>query len=190
MIDIHCHAEHGQQDALSVGKLASANGMYGLLYKSIGKEDKRSAGPMEDVKILLQDLDRWSQETGIAPIKAWGGYALCRDNKPPNRDKVMTQIKAGVSCVLDGARQPRQHLFDRRRQEQALGSDGRFQGAFRSAALGAGPEVRPLRAERQGQAEARVRGGGQDRSPTTIARSRSGTRRTRRSCSSPSSSTS
>jgi Family of unknown function (DUF6282) len=97
MIDIHCHAEHGQQDALSVAKLASENGMYGILYKSIGKEDKRFAGPMEDVRQLLQDLHRWSDDTGIAPIKAWGGYALCRDGKPPSREKVETQVNAGVS---------------------------------------------------------------------------------------------
>ncbi len=98
MIDIHCHAEHGQQDALAVAKLASESGMYGILYKSIGREDKRSAGPMDDVKQLLEDLDRWSDETGIAPIKAWGGYALCRDGKPPSREKVTTQVKAGVSA--------------------------------------------------------------------------------------------
>ena len=97
MIDIHCHAEHGQQDALAVAKLASENGMYGILFKSIGREDKRSAGPMEDVRLLLQELDRWSQQTAITPIKAWGGYALCRDNKPPSREKVETQVKAGVS---------------------------------------------------------------------------------------------
>jgi len=36
-IDIHCHAEYGQQDALALAKLASENGMYGILYKSIGK---------------------------------------------------------------------------------------------------------------------------------------------------------
>ncbi len=98
MIDIHCHAEYGQQDAMAVAKLASANGMYGILYKSIGKEDKRSAGPMEDVNKLIVELDRWSQETGVAPIKAWGGYALCRDNKPPSRQKVETQVKAGVAA--------------------------------------------------------------------------------------------
>jgi hypothetical protein len=97
MIDIHCHAEHGQQDSLAVAKLASESGMYGILYKSIGKEDKRSAGPMDDVRQLLEDLDRWSDETGVAPIKAWGGYALCRDGKPPNREKVTTQVKAGVT---------------------------------------------------------------------------------------------
>jgi hypothetical protein len=98
MIDIHCHAEYGQQDALAVGKLASESGMYGILYKSIGREDKRSAGPMEDVNKLIADLDRWAQGTGITPIKAWGGYALCRDNKPPSREKVETQVKAGVTC--------------------------------------------------------------------------------------------
>jgi hypothetical protein len=97
MIDIHCHAEHGQQDALSIAKLASESGMYGILYKSIGREDKRLAGPMDDVRKLSEDLDRWSDETGIAPIKAWGGFALCRDGKAPNQDKVTTQIKAGVS---------------------------------------------------------------------------------------------
>jgi hypothetical protein len=96
MIDIHCHAEYGQQDALALAKLASESGMYGILYKSIGKEDKRFAGPMEDVNALIRDLNRWAQETGIAPIKAWGGYALCRDNKPPSREKVETQVKAGV----------------------------------------------------------------------------------------------
>src|SRR5882724_11867319 len=78
MIDIHCHAEHGQQDALALAKLASESGMYGILYKSIGKEDKRSAGPMEDVARLAEQLARWADQTGIEPIKAWGGYALAR----------------------------------------------------------------------------------------------------------------
>ena len=96
MIDVHCHADYGQQDALSVGQLASEAGMYGILYKSIGKPDKN--GPMRQLAELIADLDRWSQETGIRPIKAWAGYALCRDNKPPNREKVETQVKAGVSC--------------------------------------------------------------------------------------------
>lgn len=98
MIDIHCHAEYGQQDALAVGRLASENGMYGLLYKSIGKEDKRGAGPMEDVNALIEELKRWSDKTGIAPIKAWGGFALTRDNKPPSAEKVKTQIAAGVTA--------------------------------------------------------------------------------------------
>ena len=52
MIDIHCHAEHGQQDALAVAKLASENGMYGILYKSIGKEDPSAPpGGIEIIEI-------------------------------------------------------------------------------------------------------------------------------------------
>jgi hypothetical protein len=98
MIDVHCHAEYGQQDALAVAKLASENGMYGLLYKSIGKEDKRAAGPMQDVKQLLDELSRWSDKTGIPPIKAWGGFALTRDNKPPSAKKARTQIAAGTTA--------------------------------------------------------------------------------------------
>jgi hypothetical protein len=98
MIDIHCHAEQGQQDALDVGKLASEAGMYGILYKSIGGADKRSAGPMEDINALREELKLWSDKTGIAPIKAWGGYALCRDNKPPSAQKVRTQVDAGVTA--------------------------------------------------------------------------------------------
>lgn len=98
MIDIHCHAEYGQQDAFALAKLASESGMYGILYKSIGKEDKRSAGPMEDVASLREQLARWADQTGIEPIKAWGGYALTRDNKPPSAEKVRSQVAAGVTA--------------------------------------------------------------------------------------------
>ena len=42
-IDIHCHADAAHQDALSVAKLASKNGMRGILYKSIaGKQRAES----------------------------------------------------------------------------------------------------------------------------------------------------
>ena len=76
MIDIHCHAEHGQQDALAVAKLASESGMYGILYKSIGKEDKRSAGPMDDVRqppggaSSLVRRDRHRADQGLGRLRA------------------------------------------------------------------------------------------------------------------------
>jgi hypothetical protein len=41
-IDIHCHADAGHQDALSVAKLASKNGMRGILYKSIVGKQRQS----------------------------------------------------------------------------------------------------------------------------------------------------
>ena len=56
-IDIHCHCDAAHQDALSVAKLASKNGMRGLLYKSIAGKNRAesvqkcatlcSAGPMK-----------------------------------------------------------------------------------------------------------------------------------------------
>ena len=45
-IDIHCHAHQGQQDALSVAKLASQNGMQGILFKSIVGRPKSAAQVM------------------------------------------------------------------------------------------------------------------------------------------------
>jgi len=52
---------------------------------------------MEDINELIENMKRWSDETGIPAIKAWGGYALCRDNTPPSTEKVRTQVKAGVT---------------------------------------------------------------------------------------------
>src|SRR5439155_20244317 len=53
-IDIHCHCETGQQDALAVAKHASRNGMRGILYKSIvGREN-----PSEAVQQVQEDLNR------------------------------------------------------------------------------------------------------------------------------------
>jgi len=95
-IDIHCHAESDQQDALALAKLASENGMYGILYKGIGPKENRE-GPMEYVRKLEQDMARWSDETGIPAIKAWGGYFVTRDNKPPNREKMQRMIDSGVT---------------------------------------------------------------------------------------------
>lgn len=98
MIDIHCHAEHGQQDAFAVAKLASENGMRGLLYKSIGGVAGPRADTMDHVHKLLDDLHRWADGTGVTPIQAWGGYALTRDNKPPNAEKVCRQLDAGITA--------------------------------------------------------------------------------------------
>jgi hypothetical protein len=95
-VDIHCHAHFGQQDALSLAKLASQSKMGGILYKSMGK---RGEPPMGSLKELRDDLQRWSDETGIAPIKAWAGWALVRNNRPPDLEKLRAQLEAGVTAV-------------------------------------------------------------------------------------------
>jgi hypothetical protein len=95
-IDIHCHAHFGQQDALSLAKLASQSKMAGILYKSMGK---RGEPPMSSLHELRADLARWSDETGIAPIQAWAGWALVRNNKPPDLERLRAQLEEGVSAV-------------------------------------------------------------------------------------------
>ena len=145
MIDIHCHAEHGQQDC-DWRSPSSRRKAACMAFSTNRSARKTSVLPdrwtMCDA--FWQELDRWSDETGIAPIKAWGGYALCRDGKPPSREKVDDAGQGRRVVVLAGIGQSRQHLLRRRRKDPALGSDGRSQGALGTAALGFGAEVRTL----------------------------------------------
>src|SRR5258705_14013709 len=65
-IDIHCHADAAHQDALSVAKLASKNGMRGILYKSIGGKQRA-----ELVKKVRQAPHRWGVEEKADPTLWW-----------------------------------------------------------------------------------------------------------------------
>src|SRR6266568_342867 len=67
VIDIHCHAHDGQQDALDLAKHASASGMGGLLYKSIVGRQR----PAEAVRKLLDELHRWCDQNGGGPPMWW-----------------------------------------------------------------------------------------------------------------------
>src|ERR1700722_1746024 len=61
MYDIHCHSHEGQQDALSLAKLASQSHMRGIIFKTIGS--KRSEyRPARDVADVTGDLLRWAAE--------------------------------------------------------------------------------------------------------------------------------
>lgn len=97
-IDIHCHAHEGQQDALSLAKLASESGMAGILYKTIGPISGEYQPAMEIAKVR-DDLQRWADETGIAPIACWAGYGITMDNKVPSLEKLRTHLDSGVAGV-------------------------------------------------------------------------------------------
>ncbi len=77
-IDIHCHAHEGQQDALALAKLGSESGMRGILYKTIGAISGEYL-PAQDAKRVTEELERWSDETGIAPLTCWAGYGITMD---------------------------------------------------------------------------------------------------------------
>ncbi|RZS84246.1 DUF6282 family protein [Pigmentiphaga kullae] len=97
-IDIHCHAHEGQQDALSLAKLASESGMAGILYKTVGpiSGEYQPAREMEKVR---EGLHRWADETGIAPIQCWAGYGITMDNKTPSLEKLQHHLESGVAGI-------------------------------------------------------------------------------------------
>jgi len=98
VIDIHCHAHQGQQDALAVTKLASQNGMGGLLFKTIGgfKEEYR---PGRQVARVRDELHRWADQTGTTPCGCWAGFGITIDNTPPTVAKLRQSIADGISAV-------------------------------------------------------------------------------------------
>ena len=98
-IDIHCHAHEGQQDALSLAKLASESGMRGILYKTVGPASASRYEPARDVAQINDDLRRWADERGIEPIDCWAGFVVSNDAQPPSSAKVRRHIDAGVKGV-------------------------------------------------------------------------------------------
>ena len=95
VIDVHCHAHDGQQDALDLAKYASVNGMRGLLYKSIVGR----ARPAESVRKLLDELHRWADESGVEPIQAWAGYNIGSGDELVSPQTVREQIEDGVVSI-------------------------------------------------------------------------------------------
>ena len=95
-LDIHCHAEQGQQDALAIARLASEAGMRGLLYKSIAGSGGHPARAVQD---LLEALKPWCEENKIAPIQAWAGYGIARGGRIASTKEVKEQIDEGVRSI-------------------------------------------------------------------------------------------
>ncbi len=97
-IDIHCHGHEGQQDPLTLSQLASENGMGGLLFKTIGPISG-DYQPMEALRELQNQLARWSDKSGIKPIRTWAGYGVTADNCPPSIKRLRDQLAQGVVGV-------------------------------------------------------------------------------------------
>jgi hypothetical protein len=94
-VDIHCHAHEGQQDALSLAKHASKQGMRGILYKTIPGRDR----PVEKVSQIQEETNRWSEAEQVAPIDCWAGYNVAPTNKPPSAEATRAALESGVTCV-------------------------------------------------------------------------------------------
>ncbi|MBM2812328.1 MAG: hypothetical protein HW416_3087, partial [Chloroflexi bacterium] len=92
-LDIHCHADAGHQDALALAKHASANGMRGILYKSIVGR----AQPATAVGEVREALNRWCDEEQLEPITCGAGFLVGPESE--SAEAVRQQIDAGVRAV-------------------------------------------------------------------------------------------
>lgn len=93
-IDIHCHCDAAHQDALSVAKLASKNGMRGLLYKSIAGKNRA-----ESVQKVRDALQRWADEDKVEPILCWAGANVAHRLAPPTVAKVRELLDSGIDAI-------------------------------------------------------------------------------------------
>ncbi|HWC79141.1 MAG TPA: DUF6282 family protein [Pseudonocardiaceae bacterium] len=99
-VDIHCHAHEGQQDALSIAKLASASGMKGLLFKSMpGMNRPDLAGPAEMVRGVAGELHKWCEEMDIEPIRMWAGWISTDTRGLTVPEAAKKQLATGISAI-------------------------------------------------------------------------------------------
>ena len=99
MIDIHCHSHEGQQDALSLAKLASANGMGGLVFKTVGPISGAEYRPAVVVDGIREQLREWADEADTPATGCWAGYGITMDNRPPSLARLRQNLTDGIKAV-------------------------------------------------------------------------------------------
>ena len=92
-IDIHCHAHEGQQNPFDLARRASLAEMKGLVFKSIPGD------PVKSTRAVQEDVNRWAEKEGIAPITCWAGYVCGRQTTPVSAQLVSEMIDAGVVAI-------------------------------------------------------------------------------------------
>ena len=98
MIDLHCHAHDGQQNALALAQLASQSGMRGIVYKTLASISGEYR-PARDAAVLTAELDRWAATAGCEPISCYAGYGITMDNQPPTMERLRVNLADGVAAV-------------------------------------------------------------------------------------------
>jgi hypothetical protein len=96
VIDIHCHAHEGQQDALAVAQHASASGMGGILFKTIPGRQK----PMDTLRQIQEELQRWADQVEIEPAKTWAAWNIgTRLGQLSTAQDARQQIADGIRAI-------------------------------------------------------------------------------------------
>ena len=94
-IDLHCHANPGQQDPIALAKYASKSGMGGILYKTITFDTP----PMIRLSEVQEALHRWSDAEKVKPIECWAGALTDLWTGGLSPSALLTHLKAGVRAV-------------------------------------------------------------------------------------------
>jgi hypothetical protein len=96
VIDIHCHAHEGQQDALAVAQHASANGMGGILFKTLPGRQK----PMDTLRKIQAELHRWADQVGIEPVRTWAAWNIGNQlGHLSNAEDAREQVADGIRAI-------------------------------------------------------------------------------------------
>jgi hypothetical protein len=96
VIDIHCHAHEGQQDALAVAQHASTSGMRGILFKTIPGRQR----PMETLRKVHDELQRWAEQVDIEPARIWAAWNIgTRLGQLSNAQDAREQIADGIRAI-------------------------------------------------------------------------------------------
>ena len=147
-IDIHCHADAAHQDALSVAKLASKNGMRGILYKSIAGKQRA-----ESVQKVREALHHWCDAEKVEPILCWSGCNVANRAAPPSAAKISEQLDAGINAVWMPVAMHANTLSQIGGRKSWWGSERRPRRANPGVELGGSAQGRPIFARRARQAQ-------------------------------------
>src|SRR5205814_9087319 len=83
-VDLHCHGDEGQQDALALAKYASQNTMGGILFKNI----VRRQPPFESVRQVREVLHCWCENEKLELGECWAVLNATDSGTTHGLDKV------------------------------------------------------------------------------------------------------
>jgi hypothetical protein len=95
VVDVHAHGHAGQQDPLAVARLASAAGMGGILWKTLG--DPRV--PWVALRELSEALARWAGRERVQPVPCAVGLMTEAPFGGPTLERVREAIDRGATAV-------------------------------------------------------------------------------------------
>jgi hypothetical protein len=95
VVDVHAHGHSGQQDPLSVSKLATRAGMRGILWKTIGSPK----APWAAYQAMREELARWAEGEQLAPVETAFGVMTETPFGGPTIARAREAIEHGAAAI-------------------------------------------------------------------------------------------